>query len=60
MTRRAPGTLAAQESAAADLARDGEDVDTILDALARVWPREPRPHLARVAQRALNTCRVAA
>ena len=57
MTRRAPGTLAAQESAALDLARDGEDVDTILDALARVWPREPRPHLARVAQRAVNATR---
>ena len=57
MTRRAPGTHAAQESAALDLARDGEDVDTILAMLARVWPSETRLHLARVAQRAVNATR---
>lgn len=60
MTRRTPGTGAAQAHAAADLVRDGEDYDTVLAVLRQRWPDENPDHLARIAQRAINTSRIAA
>ena len=60
MTRRAPGTGAAQAQAAADLVRDGEDFDTVWATLRQRWPDEDPLHLARIAQRAVNSSRIAA
>lgn len=60
MTRRAPGTGTAQAQAAADLVHDGEDFDTVWATLRQRWPAEDPLYLARIAQRAVNSSRIAA
>jgi hypothetical protein len=43
-----------------ELVRDGEDFDTVWATLRQRWPDEDPLHLARIAQRAVNSSRIAA